>query len=232
MESRFITVPDSESRYLENVGILLMEPNDFMRSTIRQLLAIFGCRRITDAEDGSDAMSAMKAFSPDIIITELDMQPIGGIDFTKLIRTGKESPNKYVPIIMVTAHSDYGTVIRARDAGITEFVVKPISAKSLLRHVVETIEHPRDFVETENYFGPDRRRRNRSNFEGADRRGADEGAARLKQQIAPDTDLSQEEVDQVVAGETLSASTTGAEASGDSQDGSEPNTEQPGAEKE
>ena len=206
MDRKVIKVAESESRYLENIGILLIEPNLFMRSTIRQVLGVFGCRRIIDAEDGSDAMKAMKTFEPDIIITELDMQPVGGIDFTKLMRTGKESPNLYIPIIMATAYSDYGTVIKARDTGITEFVVKPLSAKSLISHVVETIEHPRNFVETKSYFGPDRRRRNRDNFEGEDRRGADAETIRPAQQIARDTVLNQEQVDQVVAGDALSAS--------------------------
>ena len=212
MEGQIVKAAAPESRYLENITVLLIEPNAFMRSTIRRLLTIFGCRRVVEATDGADGLKAMKGAMPDLIVTEWEMEPISGIDFTKTVRALKDGTNRYVPIIMTTAHSAYGSVIQARDSGITEFVVKPLSAKSLMTHIIEAIERPRGFIETETYFGPDRRRRNRGDFTGDDRRGS--GTKRPGKPINRDAVLNQEQVDEVVAGDKIEES--GAAANADS----------------
>ena len=108
---------------------------------------------------------------------------MGGLAFTRLVRTGKDSPNPFVPIIMMTAYSEKHRVVEARDAGITEFIVKPLSAKTLMARVTAAIEHPRPFVRCSRYLGPDRRRRRTSDYKGPDRREsvADGGGANLSQ---------------------------------------------------
>ncbi|MBO6633648.1 MAG: response regulator, partial [Parvibaculum sp.] len=76
----------------------------------------------------------------------------------------------FVPIIMVSGHTDLASVERARDIGVTEFLSKPISARSLYERLIQVLDRPRQFVETPTYRGPDRRRRN-TPFAGEDRRG-------------------------------------------------------------
>ena len=61
-------------------------------------------------------------------------------------------------IIMLSGHSEMSRVIEARDSGVNEFVVKPISVKSLYSRIDSLIHRPRDFVKIGKYFGPDRRR--------------------------------------------------------------------------
>jgi DNA-binding response OmpR family regulator len=77
-----------------------------------------------------------------------------------------------VPIIMLTGHSDKKRVMIARDAGITEFLTKPISAKSLYERILNVVLRPRPFVKTKTYFGPDRRRNVNPNYSGVERRKA------------------------------------------------------------
>ena len=96
---------------------------------------------------------------PDFVLTDLSMKPIDGIEFTKLVRTAQDSPNPYVPIVMVTGHTERARVEAARDAGVTEFLAKPITAQNLLLRLAEIVERPRAFVRCDTYFGPDRRRR-------------------------------------------------------------------------
>ncbi len=79
-----------------------------------------------------------------------------------------------VPVIMMTGHSERHRIEEARDAGITEFLAKPISARSVLERMIEVIEHPRPFVRTKSYFGPCRRRKNDKTFKGPWRRGTDD----------------------------------------------------------
>jgi DNA-binding response OmpR family regulator len=87
----------------------------------------------------------------------------------RLVRTGKDSPNPFVPIIMLTGHTEMHRVIEARDAGVHEFLAKPISAKGLYSRVKSIIERPRPFIRAGLYFGPDRRRR-QIDWKGPERR--------------------------------------------------------------
>src|SRR3546814_1685570 len=80
------------------------------------------------------------------------------------------SKNVFVPIIMVTAQSEEWKVMKARDAGVTEFLVKPFSAKTMARRITVVVENPRQFVRTDEFFGPDRRRHVISNYTGQERR--------------------------------------------------------------
>ena len=59
---------------------------------------------------------------------------------------------------MLTGHTEKARVTAARDAGITEFLAKPISAKALYQRIVNVVANPRPFIKTKTYFGPDRRR--------------------------------------------------------------------------
>lgn len=103
------------------------------------------------------------------------MEPDDGLHLVKWVRTSPDSPDNFLPIIMVTGHTEKARITEARDAGINEFMAKPVSAKALYRRLVSVIEHPRQFVRTKTYFGPDRRRKVEP-FEGPDRRAAGEGA--------------------------------------------------------
>jgi two-component system, chemotaxis family, chemotaxis protein CheY len=88
-----------------------------------------------------------------------------------MIRQPETSSNPYVPIIMVTGHAERRRVTEARDAGVTEFLVKPISAKALYQRIVSVVMMPRPYIKTATYFGPCRRRTPNPNFGGIERRG-------------------------------------------------------------
>ena len=65
---------------------------------------------------------------------------------------------------MLTGHTHIDHVRQARDAGINEFIAKPVSVKTMMTRLVAVIEHPRPFVRTKSYFGPCRRRRGDRNI--------------------------------------------------------------------
>ncbi|MDP6804251.1 MAG: response regulator [Rhodospirillales bacterium] len=112
---------------------------------------------VKEAADGLKVLRILKGgYNPDIIITNWEMPKLDGIKLIRMIRDPKESPNPYVPIIMVSAYSEVNRVIQARDAGVSEFLAKPISAQLLYERIATTIEHPRPFVKSESFFGPDR----------------------------------------------------------------------------
>lgn len=159
-----------------NISFLIVDDNQFMRSLMKTILHAFETGAVMEAADGADAFKTMVGgFRPDIIITNWNMPTLDGLDFTRLVRTAGDSPNPYVPVIMVSAHSEWGRVAAARDAGVNEFLAKPLSAKALYGRIVNVVTRPRPFVKAKNYFGPDRRRRAEEGYRGPERRKASVG---------------------------------------------------------
>src|SRR6201997_1188660 len=149
---------------------LVIEDNAHMRRILRTLLYGFGSREVYEAEDGAAGLEAFVHYSPDIVITDWAMPIFDGLELTQMIRQPGANANPYVPIIMLTGHSEKKRVISARDAGVTEFLAKPISAKSLYERIFNVVANPRPFIKTRNYFGPDRRRSVNPNYVGPERR--------------------------------------------------------------
>ena len=99
----------------------------------------------------------------------------GGVtgEFVRLLRNSPDSPNRMAPVVMVTGHSTYARVNEARDAGVTEFLAKPLTARGVVERLHQAIDNKRPFIRSSSYFGPDRRRRTDARFEGPWRRETD-----------------------------------------------------------
>ena len=160
---------------LKAVQVLLVDDNQHMRSIAATVLQSAGVRMVLEAGDGAAGLEILRdpSLSVDLAIVDFNMFPLDGVEFTRLVRTSPDTANPYLPIIMMTGHSEKSRVYEARDAGVTEFVVKPITAKAILDRIQAVIMRPRDFVKNDSYFGPDRRRTNTVNYTGPLRRSND-----------------------------------------------------------
>lgn len=125
---------------------------------MRGVLGAFHVHDVREASDGAEAFKEWRTFAADLIITEFMMTPVDGVEFVRLVRTASDSPNPYVPIIMLTGYTEKHNVATARDAGISEFLAKPISAQTLYARLNAAVFKPRPFIKLKGYFGPDRRR--------------------------------------------------------------------------
>ena len=166
----------NENYNIEQLHFLVVDDNKHMSMLVKNLLHALGSRQVAEANDAADAFAELTHFPADIIITDYHMQPLDGLDFVRLVRTGSDSPNPLVPIIMLSGHTEMKKIMEARDAGAHEYLAKPISARSLYARINSIISRPREFIKTKTFFGPDRRRRAVS-FNGSDRRVADASAA-------------------------------------------------------
>jgi len=153
--------------------ILLVDDNHYMRVLLAEILRAIGVKEIYEANDGAEGLQMMRDHSVDIVMTDLSMQPLDGIDFVRLLRQSPDSPNQLCPVIMITGHSTVARVNEARDAGVNEFLAKPLTARGVIERLHQAVEHPRSFVRTDDYFGPDRRRRNDPAYSGPRRRSDD-----------------------------------------------------------
>lgn len=149
----------SVSNYnLQKLNVLVVEGHQMMRRVMRDVMTALGVQNVevVTANDLDNPENAH--FQPDVIFT--DWSPnCDGLEIIKQIRDKKRDFDRYIPIVMVSAYTELKQVCMARDAGITEFLAKPISATLIYRRICAMVENPRDFVETGTFFGPDRRRR-------------------------------------------------------------------------
>lgn len=157
----------------ESLRALIVEDDLYMRMLLRSLLLSLGVKDVSEAKNGGIALSILADRDFDFILSDLTMMPMDGIEFTRAVRQSGKVVNPFIPIIMVTSHTERQHVEAARDAGVTEFLAKPVTINNLTMRISEIVERPRQFVQTPNYFGPDRRRRNEENYTGPRRRSSD-----------------------------------------------------------
>lgn len=153
------------------LDILVVEDHAPMRRILKSVLEQFGVTKVREAANGEEALALFDTYTPDIIVTDYRMAPVDGVELAERVREGATRLSSFVPIIMVSAYTEIDRIVRARDAGINEFLAKPISAKLLFYRLRSVIEKPRPYVRTGDFFGPDRRRRPMDGF-GAERRQA------------------------------------------------------------
>jgi two-component system chemotaxis response regulator CheY len=163
---------------LSSLNILLVDDNQHMRAITSAVLKSAGIPKVREATDGAAALELLRDYPVDLAIVDFNMFPLDGVEFTRLVRNSPDSVNPYLPIIMMTGHSEKARVYEARDAGVTEFVVKPITAKAILDRIQAVIFKPRPYVKTEGYFGPDRRRTQSAEYKGPRRRATDQASDR------------------------------------------------------
>lgn len=153
---------------LGSISVVVVDDNRFMRTVVGNTLGGLGVRNIFQADGVDAALELLATNAVDLIISDWDMGEKSGIDLIRRVRAHK--PTRLVPIIMLTANSTRRNLFAARDAGVTEFLSKPVSAQSLYTRILEVIERPRQFIKTKDYFGPDRRRRRGAEYKGPKRR--------------------------------------------------------------
>ncbi len=168
---------------LSSVRVLVCDDNQFMCTILRGMLTTFGFKNIYEANNGAAAYEIFLTKSPDLAIIDWEMPEMNGLQLAKKMRTQEASNNIYVPIIMITGHSDIERVKLARDVGVTEFMCKPLAAKMLYKRILSVLLDPRPFVNNARYFGPDRRRFRRDDYNGPEKRTKKAALIETKPQI-------------------------------------------------
>lgn len=122
--------------------ILVVDDDDYIREMTREALENEGFK-VIDARNGKDAITMFKKLNPDIILMDVEMPGMNGIDAVKEIR--KISGGESVPIMMVTGVQDTESIQRAYDAGATDFINKPVSWIVLTQRVRYMLRASRAF---------------------------------------------------------------------------------------
>lgn len=141
-----------------------------MRSILVEMLRAVSITQIREASNGQDALAALHRWTADLAFVDLRMEPMDGIEFTRSVRASSEP---YLPIIMLTGYASIERVKEARDAGVTDFLVKPLAPDRVVERLRAVIDKQRPFIRSTEYVGPDRRRRQADSYAGPWRRESD-----------------------------------------------------------
>jgi DNA-binding response OmpR family regulator len=166
---------DQERIDFSRVSFLIVEPNRMMGQMVRDVLMMLEAQYIDRARDLDSAVNILRQGRIDVLITEWALGAEGGttgMDIVRWVRNDPASPNRMMPVLMMTANSEQEYVCRARDCGVSEFVAKPYTVQAFYTRLATAIARPRQFVRIDDYFGPDRRRRRDSAYQGPERRDA------------------------------------------------------------
>jgi CheY-like chemotaxis protein len=155
---------------LQKVSLLVVDDSGFMAKLLKTILRGLAAGTVHECTNSAEVLDCLREYQPDAVFLDLEMPGMDGLSVATKIRKSEDSPNPFLPIIMVTAHTKKVNVLEARDVGVTEFLAKPVSARSVYERLVACIEAPRPFIKTSTYYGPDRRRHTEVPYEGLERR--------------------------------------------------------------
>lgn len=114
---------------------LVIDDQVFVRRIVVGLLRQMGFREVEEADDGAGGLKINNAFRPDLILCDIEMEPVDGLTFLQVLRTSRDVPNGHVPVIFLTNHTESDIVKRARSLGANSFVVKPPSMAALMERI-------------------------------------------------------------------------------------------------
>lgn len=110
-----------------NMSVLIVDDYKTMLRIIKNLLKQLGFNNVDEATDGTMAYEKMNNKDYGLVISDWNMEPMTGLELLKKVR----ADNNKVPFIMVTAESKTENVIAAKEAGVSNYIVKPFNAETL-----------------------------------------------------------------------------------------------------
>tara|TARA_R110000824_G_scaffold390760_7_gene587699 strand:- start:3273 stop:3677 length:405 start_codon:yes stop_codon:yes gene_type:complete len=117
-----------------------------MRHLMLGLLRALGVGNVVLASDGDEAWSKFIEHKPDVVITDAAMSPTDGFTLARRLRDPDALGRGLVPIIMISAHTEISAIQKARDIGITEFIRKPLAARSLYERLLAVVNRQQELL--------------------------------------------------------------------------------------
>jgi DNA-binding response OmpR family regulator len=149
---------------IRTLGVLVIDDSLFMRRIVRNLLLNIGVKEVFEAGDGIAGLDAIRTANPDIVLLDWELPLLSGVELVRIVRSPGVFPTPDVPIIVLSFQGERRRVLEAMRSGVNEYLVKPVSAKSLYERFVSILAKPRPIVRVGDYYGPEPRRQ----FQGPD----------------------------------------------------------------
>jgi two-component system, chemotaxis family, chemotaxis protein CheY len=143
---------------IQSLAVLVVDDNQYTRKMIRNLLVNCGVKDVFEANDGIAALDAIRSIAPDVVVLDWEMPLLSGAELVRIVRSPGVFPMPDIPIIMLSAHGERWRVVEAARLGVHEYLVKPVSAKSIYDRLVAIVSQPRPVVKRGDYYGPEPRK--------------------------------------------------------------------------
>jgi len=124
----------------EDLRILIVEDESFMRTMIRRFLESFGLKNIFEATDGADGLSTLKTADPDLIILDIMMTPMNGLQFLKTLRIGLSGAPFDLPVIVLTGSTEAPIVGAAMALDCDAFIKKDAGPQAIRERIERTLK--------------------------------------------------------------------------------------------
>ena len=127
-----------------SLHVLVIDDEEFVRNMMGRVLEIIGVRQVSFAENGNLAFEVLKSSRSkiDLILCDLEMPEIDGFEFVRKLRAGEEEQYRDVPVLILTMHTDEGSIQSALDVGIQGYVAKPASRTILEKQIASALQTP------------------------------------------------------------------------------------------
>jgi len=120
-----------------NMNILVVDDYKTMLRILRNLLRQLNFNNVFEAGDGSEALKMLREQTFGLVISDWNMEPMTGIQLLREVRA--DAKLKHIPFIMVTAESKSENVIAAKEAGVSNYIVKPFNAETLKAKIASVL---------------------------------------------------------------------------------------------
>ncbi len=168
-QKRSLSIADTRA-----LKVLVVDPNSYMRGIVADALRRLNVGELSSTSSTDEANDICLSFRPNIVITDWEAGRVSGLEFTRSIRRSEKNIPRDIPVILLASSVARDQLIAARQAGINEFLLKPVSVRALKSRIEEVVLRPRKFIDSRHYIGPCRRRKTDSDFGGPWRRLTDE----------------------------------------------------------
>jgi two-component system chemotaxis response regulator CheY len=146
--------PKQAEFLLQQLHVLVVDDNPFMRTVVRGLFNNIGVKRVSEAGDGVAALDKMREDTPDVVVLDWEMPLLNGPELVRIVRSPGMFPTPDLPIIMLSAHGEQRRILESVKLGVNEFLCKPVSAKALFERLISILLKPRASVRRGDYYGP------------------------------------------------------------------------------
>lgn len=116
----------SEPKSIRNDKVLIVDDQTYFRTMVRDQMRKLGFTEIFEATDGQEALFLLPKVAPDLILLDINMKPMDGLEFLSRLRSSPNAPDPRVPVIILTSHAESEKVRRAVELGAAAYMVKPI----------------------------------------------------------------------------------------------------------
>src|SRR5665213_259018 len=134
-----------------SLSVLIVDDVRATRAILKSILRTLGIYQVIEAGDGGAALDLLATNRVDLVITDICMKPMDGNEFIRRLRQPTNSFNPYVPVLMVSAHTEESRIKHALQGGVTGFLMKPVTPIALEAKLNAVLSAPCRPVSTELY---------------------------------------------------------------------------------